>query len=381
MHQTTPITETLLAATYDQNAHLGTLPFFQAIQKGQLAAESYVALLHSLVAVYDAFGAAVTHSGHPELRSLWARHLQKQPLLKHDLNVFVNLPQPVIPAAALSAHVLSERLGLRVARDPLSLLGAAYVLVTWNMGGVALCEQIARDFRLDGEHGVEYLASFERWGRSHWPDFVHEMNAIPLELETYQHVVEAAQETLNGIEQLFNVLHPLNDTPTSDLVGILNPVAGNHKIPADMREVQAAMRASNRAIQYMPYFELRYGRRGRDYAWSDAGWLVELASEDRDSYNHQVKWLAQLLSARGMPRWTLECQLVMLHEELVRSIPEKHDVYATIYAAALMLADDRRLHLSDDTLMALDREFYTYLGRVAVLAAELRLHDRVGGCR
>jgi hypothetical protein len=174
--------------------------------------------------------------------------------------------------------------------------------------------------------------------------------------------VQAAQEVLYGLERLIDLLHPLNENPTSQMVTLLNPLAGNHKISNDLREVQAAMRAGERTVQMFPYYERRYAQRGRRYTWSDSGWLITLAGETQASANQQIQWLSRLLSIRGMPQWLMECHLMLLHEELVQAIPERSSSYAILQNAAIQLAEQRRTHLSDETMLELDRAFDARVG-------------------
>jgi hypothetical protein len=241
-------------------------------------------------------------------------------------------------------------------------LGSAYALATWNMGGAALCEKVTQALRLNGASGVSYLASFDTWGQAHWPDFAANLNAIPLESEAQQLVVLAAREALDGIEELIYLLHPLNESATSELVTLLNPLAGNHPITGDMTEIKAMMRAHQRIAQLFPYMDLRYGMKGRKFSWSDGGWLISLTSEAQVSVNQQIQWLARLLARRGMPRWFMECHLQLLYEELVLVIPANRDTYATLVEAARVLADERRATISDAALMALDDAFYERVG-------------------
>jgi heme oxygenase len=362
MSQATPITEMLQAATYDQNVRIGELSFFEAIGARQLAAVSYVTLLGSLAMVYDAFERALDNTHDATLRAVWGRNLHKQPLLQQDIAAFTGLQAAPVPAATLGAEVLAEHIRLRATNDPRSLLGSAYALATWFMGGAKLCEQVTYAMRLNGVGGVSYLGSFDAWGQSYWPQFADSLNAFPLEPEAQQHVVLAAREVLDGIEQLIDVLHPLNESPTSELVTVLNPLAGNHPITGDMTEIKAMMRAHQRIAQLFPYMDLRYGMKGRKFSWSDGGWLISLTSEAQVSVNQQIQWLARLLARRGMPRWFMECHLQLLYEELVLVIPAKRDTYATLAEAARMLADERRAYISDEMLKALDTIFYEHVG-------------------
>ncbi|MEI8166153.1 MAG: biliverdin-producing heme oxygenase, partial [Chloroflexales bacterium] len=191
MYQAIPLTETLQAATYEQNMRVGALPFFRAVATHQLNPDSYVALLSALVTVYESFQQALEQANYPLLGAVWDEHLQKQALLRHDLNAFTVGRHREVPAANVRAHVLAEQFRLRVARDPLSLLGSAYVLATWNMGGVALSAQVTQTLGFNSATGVTFLASFDSWGQTHWPQFANRLNATPLGSEAVRHLVQA----------------------------------------------------------------------------------------------------------------------------------------------------------------------------------------------
>ncbi len=362
MPQITPMTEMLQAATYDQNVRIGGLPFFEAVAAHQLSTVSYVTLLRSLATVYDTFEQVMVQTSDYALRTIWGRDLHKQLLLQQDSAVFAGTQIHDVPAAKLGAEVLAEHIRLRAILDPRSLLGSAYALATWYMGGSAICEQLVHTLRLSSASGVSYLASFDSWGQAHWPQFAESLNVIPLEPEAYQQVILAARETLDGIEQVIYLLHPLNENPTSELATLLNPLAGNHPITGDLDEIKAMMRAYERISRLFPYIDQRYGTRGRKFCWSDAGWLLSLTSESQDSVNHQIQWLTRLLSMRGMPQWHMECYLQMLYEELVHVLPANRDRYATLTGAVQMLAHERRASISDAALVSLDNAFYEHVG-------------------
>lgn len=362
MQQDTLLTETLRTATYDQIVRMGALPFFKAISAHQLTPDSYVALLSSLTTIYDAFDLGVTHASYPPLSATWAQHVQRKSLLMQDRAAFAAHQYRPVPAANLRAEVVAEQIRARALRDPLSMLGGAYILAVWNMGGVALNEQLVNAFRFNTLIGVSYLASFDTWGPSYWPQFAAIMDAVPVDTDAVQRVLASAREILDGIEDLITLLHPLNENPTGELVMLINPRAGNHRIPDDFREVQAAMRAGERSWLQFPYYERRYVQHGRKFTWSDSNWMVTLAEQNQATVNQQIQWLSRFLATRGMPQWTMECHLQLLHEELVQAVPEKRSIYGTLYEAAHVLAEQRRVHMSDATLIALDQAFEAHVG-------------------
>lgn len=362
MHQTTLITESLQAATYDQNVRIGELPFFVAVTTQQLSTVSYTALLRGMISIYDSFSHALEQTGDGTLQSLWGQELHKQTLLWQDGAIFDATPIQRVPAAELGAEVLAEQIRMRSMVNPQSLLGSAYALATWYMGGTVLCDQLRQLFQISSSTGVGFLSSFDSWGQAHWPQFASMLNSVPLTPELHQQVVQAARETLDGIEQLLHSLHPINENPLSDLAMVLNPLAGNHPIAGDMTEIKALLRTHERMAVMFPYMEIRYGMRGRRFSWSDGGWLVSLTTEAQDSVNQQIRWLSRLLAARGMPQWFMECHLHLLYDELVQLLPAKRDSYIKLVETAQLLASERQTSITNEALIMLDDAFYDRVG-------------------
>ncbi len=137
----------------------------------------------------------------------------------------------------------------------------------------------------------------------------------------------------------------------------LNVEAGTHAVTDDPRELAAALRAGERSWLAAPYYELRYGERGRRFTRSDSGWLVTLASSPQSYADAQVAWLARVLASRGMPRLLLERHLLVLRDELAAAVPAQAASYEVLAQAARRLGDDRRRWVDDEQLAALASEF------------------------
>ena len=142
----------------------------------------------------------------------------------------------------------------------------------------------------------------------------------------------------------------------------LNSEAGNHPVPADAREIQAALKAGEICWNRFPYFEHRYGERGRRYTRSDSAWLVTLSRNEPAEIAKQVHWLGRVLSSRGMPTLLLQTQLEILDEELTAAIPEKKSEYRKLSHAAAELRESRRVHFSDDQVDTIAAEFDRAIG-------------------
>jgi hypothetical protein len=145
-------------------------------------------------------------------------------------------------------------------------------------------------------------------------------------------------------------------------ISVLNPEAGHHHIAIDPRELAAALRAGNRTWRRFPYYELRYGERGRRFTRSDSAWIVTVAKESLDSAERQLRWLGTLLAARGMPRWLLELHLAELHAELVSAAPDNRAAYDRLLGVAAMFRDERLRHLDEGTSAELALAFDLRVG-------------------
>jgi hypothetical protein len=140
-------------------------------------------------------------------------------------------------------------------------------------------------------------------------------------------------------------------------VAALNPEAGNHAITVDPAELAAALRAGERTWQRFPYYEVRYGERGRRFTGSDSAWIVTTAHLHLSDTRRELRWLGELLAARGMPRWLLELHLAELHSELVAAKPENRTVYDRLLPVVAMLRAERLRHLDEATTAELIAEF------------------------
>jgi hypothetical protein len=133
----------------------------------------------------------------------------------------------------------------------------------------------------------------------------------------------------------------------------LNPEAGTHPIPSDPAVLGAALLAAEDALRLMPYFALRYGERGRRFTRSDSAWLATLAELDQETTDKRVSWLAGVLAARGMPSWTLQNHLELLHHALCAAVPVRSPSYRVLLTAARHLAERRQALIPDAVVTSL----------------------------
>jgi hypothetical protein len=142
----------------------------------------------------------------------------------------------------------------------------------------------------------------------------------------------------------------------------LNPEAGTHPVTDDPREVEAALRASERSFAEFPYYQARYGERGRRFGHSDGAWLALVADHGPAEVDGEVLWLGHVLASRGMPRLLLEWHLGALHHELSAAVPERAAAYGRLLDAATMLRRLRHDAIGEDAFQALARDFDAAVG-------------------
>jgi hypothetical protein len=143
---------------------------------------------------------------------------------------------------------------------------------------------------------------------------------------------------------------------------LINPEAGSHPVVGDPREVAASVAAGERSWREFPYYQARYGDRGRLFGHSDSAWLSLIAAREQPQVNAEVRWLGELLASRGMPQWLLERHLEFLHDELAAAVPEKREQYGRLLNAAAMLRDQRRAHVREQDFLSLSEDFVGMAG-------------------
>ncbi|MEI6632311.1 MAG: biliverdin-producing heme oxygenase [Chlamydiota bacterium] len=344
--------EELRAATFPVHARLQTAPFFHALVACRLPLESYVGQLRALSVIHGEMEQALERCPDEQIASVWNQDMRKLPRLQQDLRYFEPRAVADLKEAAEAALKTAEWLRFRSMEQPLTILGCVYVLEGSTLGAVVLQPLYARAFLLAGDEGSAYLHTDVAAVYVRWAQYQQRMNALRLSVEDRDQMTQAANEFLAQIEAIFRALYPFKPESKTFLATSINPEAGRHPVPADAREVQASLRAADVCWQRFPYFEHRYGERGRLFARSDSAWLATLYHYEPAQIIQQVRWLGRILAGRGMPTFLLQVQLEILAEELAAAIPEKKSEYKKLSQAAAELGETRRTHLADDQLQA-----------------------------
>jgi heme oxygenase len=355
----------LRAETRELHEALESLPFARALEKRSLPLRSYVEFLRGMLTVHGTLERSLSRVSHETVGHVWEERLRKVPLLEKDLSYLEpRVEEPgEISGSRDAALGLAERIRLLEKEAPVSLLGCLYVLEGATLGGVELRARVAETFHLEGPEGLAYLTSYgsPETVEESWRAFSVAMDEAVARRDE-EGVLEGARETYRRIIGMTGAVYPLEGPPGEASAFRLNPEAGRHPIPRDEGEVQAALRAGRETWKRFPYYEYRYGERGKRFTDSDGAWLVTLVDHPAETVDHQVVWLAGVLAARGMPRVTMEHHLETLADELERAVPGREEDYGKLRRAAASLRQSRLEAIPEEVQASLVREFGERVG-------------------
>ncbi len=358
----TKIMARLKKETGEYHAKLESLPYFKALIDHKLPLESYVNQLQALAVIHGVFENEIAMSADKRVLTIWNDGLKKLPLLQEDLKFFEPRVVSNHTSSIEAALAMTEKIRLRRVDNPITLLGYLYVFEGSTLGNSMHRPDISKTFHLDGMNGCRYYASYMNDVSTHWNQFSAKMNDV-LDNPVLQHpIIEAAHEAFAGLEEVYRVLYPLGKTEKSLHVTRINPEAGNHPMPDDEREIQAALKASTRSWTEFPYYEHRYGERGKRFSDSDTCWLVTLTRLDQKSMQRQIEWIGRLLATRGMPQIMLEYTLNYLHAELTMANPDHTETYDKLRTSADLLRKARTQFISDNDFELISNKFDQSVG-------------------
>jgi heme oxygenase len=353
----------LREATRDAHARLEDLPYFQALAQGTLPIESYVGHLRGLAVLHGVLERALQGAQDDRLQAVWTENLRRLPRLQADLDHFT--PQSVLDIAPAhqAASALADQVIRRSIEQPLSLLGCLYVLEGSIGGAKVLAPKFGQAFSLAEGQGLSYFSWEPAAAEARWRTFRLQMDSVVVSKSEGTAIVEAALNTFEGIRDLFLALFPFEAHRLARVVTSLNPEAGDHPVPTDPAQLEAALRAGAKCWAEFPYLAWRFGERGWRYTQSDGAWLATLASQDLAVICAQVDWLGGILASRGMPRLILQRKLELLHEEFQGRLPAPPGTdWNRFQAAADHLAAQRRRRIGDPDRDAICHGFELAVG-------------------
>lgn len=352
------IVQRLREATRDAHKAMEALPFAVRLREGALDRAAYVNYLQAMRLAHAQLEDSATTTRHTAVARVWRDDMRKAQLLARDLHALGAPPEPTtLNGAVAQGLILTQAIRLCVAEEPTALLGYLYVFEGSTLGGAVIRRAIAKNKEL-GEGAAAYLDSYGATRASRWKSFGEDLKAATPNAATHAGIVDAAQACFAQLSQLFQGLEDdaVGRVPQFPVFRI-NPNAGHHPITQDPVEIDASLRAGEETLRDFPYLRARYGDRGLRFTRSDSAWVISLLSTPQENVNQQIRWLGQVLAARGMPRWLLERHLDALLQALRRAPTAGAPRYQKLAGARDMLRAERISYLTDAELEELARAF------------------------
>jgi len=353
---------TLKQGVGERHARMEALPFVTALAGGTLPLEAYLRQLRAMAVIHGVLEHELAGAAEPELRAARGDRPSRLVHLRRDLSLIDRFEVPDQVASVAAAQALADRIRRCREDRPLDLLAIIYVLEGMTLGNATHLRDVLRSFGARTGGNAHYYAGYgDRTGAS-WLAFAAAMDALAIDPAGRERLVRVAHQGFDHLEALYRSLHP-GGGELAHTASMLNPEAGDHPVPGRAEELRAALAAAAQCRAEFPYFDARFQERGQAFARSDAAWLATLAPLPADQLFDQVEWLARVLANRGMPRITLERQLVLLHDQLAQALPERAGAWAGLLAAAAGLRAERFRLLPEPRWQALERAFRAATGQ------------------
>lgn len=338
--------ESLKVQTLELHKKAYQIPYVENFMHNKLQIESYVGHLRAFAIIYGTLEYQMVNYRGPELKQFLHGYVPKLPSLLSDLGYFNSLGIKDILPSVNQALVVADKIMMN-GENAYKLLGYIYTLEGSINGGSVLKKHVSAALNLNDGIGTNYLSHLNEEFRNFWQNFISNLNSEVEEKEQQDDVISAANEIFNDVMEIYKALFPIDEKMLGNHITALNPEAGNFPIPTDPRQIKAAITAGIACWNAFPYFEKRFGERGKRFGISDAVWLVTLCELSDENAVKQVNWLARFLAIRGMPTYLEEIQLRLLYTELSKLIPENAGKYSTFLKAADELQNQRTIHLQE----------------------------------
>jgi heme oxygenase len=361
-HPARPIMVRLKEETKDYHLRLESLSYFSVLADHKLPLECYVGQLSALAILHGVMENEIGACVDKRVSTLWSEELKKLPLLEKDIAFFRPRILSDLPSVIEIALAMTDKIRLRGIERPVSLLGYLYVFEGSTLGNAGHRPDISATFHLNALVGCAYYASYQDQVKRNWKRFSEKMDSVLADPSGHDAIIEAAQEAFEGLKELYSALYPLKKEAKVYHVTRINPEAGNHPIPADEREIRAALEASNRGWAEFPYYKWRFGDRGKRFSDSDTCWLATLITLEGKELEKQIAWLGRVLATRGMPVLMLETTLRVLYEELVKAVPDKKLSYDKLLEAAAAFFRERTKQIAESEVPRLAGDFEAAVG-------------------
>ena len=333
--------------------------------------ESLVGHLRAFAIIYGTLEHHLERFKANQFEDFLSAYTPKLPLLLKDLEkIKASEVMDIIPAVS-NALSIADRIMIYSIKSPWKLIGFIYTL------DGSLNEIIFKTFSKipnleDGDY-LSFFSVFDIEFKQFWKNFTDKLNSELLDPNTKNDITSGAEEIFYDLMKIYESLYPVDSKYLGNHITALNPEAGNYPVSTNPVEIKCAISAGIKCWEEFPFYEKRYGERGRRFAVSDSAWLVTLSDLPVDLAVKQVKWLANYLAKIGMPTITMEAQLKYLYLELAKAIPEKETKYKSLLLASDELRGNILKIFSDNMISESNHILIHYLINMVLILKKLKI--------
>ena len=308
----------LRRATRTRHEAIEKLDFFVSLTNHDLPKQSAVSYLRGMAVIHSTLETSLLRTAGADFGPWHQRCRRLDDLLATLANAGV-AELPDIPGAVEASIDLADRI-LLDSGEVTTLLGYLYVLEGSQLGGQLLRRHFAAALGVEPDQ-VRYYTRDRRTLQTRWSKFRQQLDALELDEQGLEPMLEAARACFNGIGELARSCFPFESSELRHRITAINPEAGRHAMPRSEAEVTRALRCAQRAWLRFPYLDARYGERGRRFTRSDSCWLVALYDLEAPLVAKSLFWLRKVLSSRGLPTVILETHLEMIDRDIEAEDP------------------------------------------------------------
>ncbi len=192
----------LKSATADLHQEAESRPLQKQLAKGSIRRDLYAAYLGQLYLVHQALEAQIrkASSRHRAFAAVVRDYHWREGQLQHDLGHLGLDTGLIAPEPATTAFM--SRLDQAAQAEPVSLLGALYVLEGSTNGAKFIAAALRRAWGTQANGGLSYMDPHGDQQRPRWAAFKQDMDAVGFSVAEEALIVEAAEETFRAITRI-----------------------------------------------------------------------------------------------------------------------------------------------------------------------------------
>ncbi len=253
-------------STRERHARMEALPFVAALTSGELPLNSYIAQLRAMAIIHGTLDHELRYIPPTQLTALCQSRPSRLAHLRSDLGVFDQTPVPDCLEAVRYAQQIAEVIRRTRLDHPENLLAFIYLLEGTTLGNAVHHPDVVKCFGEQVSGATHYYAGYGENTGQNWQEFRSVMNTLAIDDVGCEEMIRTVHTLFDLLDPLLTALYPVCEGGWGFTASMLNPEAGNHPVPGSEVEIKAAIAAARRCRQEFPYFDERYGVRGKDFA-------------------------------------------------------------------------------------------------------------------